>query len=53
MFNLTYPYRLPLNRQQEQTYSECLETSRPVWNDTLAERKELISNSIPSFVHMI
>ncbi|MEB3885584.1 transposase [Lyngbya sp. CCY1209] len=40
MFNLTYSYRLQLNRQQEQTYSEWLETSRPVWNFALAERKD-------------
>jgi transposase len=49
MFNLTYKYRLKLNRQQEQTYSEWLETSRRVWNYALAERKDLVS--LPELPH--
>ena len=40
MLNLTYTYRLQLNKAQEQTYSEWLETARKVWNFALAERKD-------------
>lgn len=40
MLNLTYIYRLKLNKQQSQTYEAWLETSRRVWNFGLGERKD-------------
>ncbi|MBP0006271.1 MAG: transposase [Cyanobacteria bacterium SBC] len=40
MLNLTYPYKLKLTQEQQQTYEAWLETSRRVWNYALAERKD-------------
>jgi putative transposase len=40
MLNLTYTYRLRLNREQVQIYEDWLEASRKVWNYDLGERKD-------------
>jgi len=50
MLDLTYPYKLKLTPEQQQTDETCLETSRRVWNYVLAERKDWYkSRAYPTF----